>query len=463
MYGAATALLVLPIIALGPLFGFMAQSLLLDMTLTCFMTIAVVAVWFGWSSLVAHRRDSQPPPPTPDDRRPSTTSWYRVAYVAAALATMVKGPVAAVLIALIAIAFLLVQGGWRALRPALDWRGCAIALAITLPWFVLVSWRNPEFVHFFVVEQHIARYLWTTEHGEPIWFFLPVIPLALGPWGLLIVLDPLLLRAALAPRGWSAATRLLVIWAGVIVLIFSVSVSKLLTYVLPAMPPLAILAARALVLGVAEGRAAGLRRLAVLFMIAAPLLSLCGVILPRVGSHFRLPLMAPYFLAGGPVLLVTGWCIRAALQRRRLHLALAAVAIGWLAGFAVAVAGRGVANDYRSIGLAARAAMLPQDRLALYGNFVQSIGFYSTRRPIMIGYRGELDFGARHGDHDAWFLDGLPDLRREWAGPGRLFVVINRKDLEHLDPPLDPTPIVIATKDKKMLVVNRPPAGAGAQ
>jgi hypothetical protein len=373
---------------------------------------------------------------------------------------MVKGPVAAMLIAMIAIAFLLVQGGWRALRPALDWRGAALAVAIIMPWFILVSWRNPEFVHFFVVEQHIARYLWTTEHGEPIWFFVPVIPLALGPWGLLLLLDPALLRGALAPRGWSVATRFLVIWAGIIVVFFSLSISKLLTYVLPAMPAIAILAARALVLGVAAGRAAGVARLAVLLMLGGPVLSLCGVILPRVGSHFRLPLMAPYFIAGGPVLLATGWCMRTALQRRRLPLALATLTIGWVAAFAVAVAGRGVANEYRGIGLAARAAMRPDDRLALYGNFVQSIGFYSTHRPIMIGYRGELDFGARHGDHDGWFLDGLPELRREWAGPGRLFLVINRKDLERLDPPLDPTPIVIAAKDKKMLVVNRTPAGA---
>jgi hypothetical protein len=91
---------------------------------------------------------------------------------------------------------------------------------------------------------------------------------------------------------------------------------------------------------------------------------------------------------------------------------------------------------------------------------VQSIGFYSTHRPIMIGYRGELDFGARHGDHDAWFLDGLPDLRRKWADHGRLFLVINRKDLERIEPPLDPAPILIAAKDKKMLVVNRPPAAS---
>ena len=92
---------------------------------------------------------------------------------------------------------------------------------VALPWFVLVSWRNPEFVHFFVVDQHLARYLWTHEHGEPIWFYLPLIPVSLGPWTLMLVFDPPLVRAALAPRTWTVPTRFLVIWTAAIIVFFA--------------------------------------------------------------------------------------------------------------------------------------------------------------------------------------------------------------------------------------------------
>lgn len=428
MYGASTALLTLPIIAIGPLFGFMAQVLVLDMALTWFMTLALAAIW---------------------------GNRYRLAYVATALAILAKGPVAAILVGGIAFIFLLLHGGWPALRRALDGRGILLALAISLPWFLLVSWRNPEFVHFFVVDQHLERYLWTVEHGEPIWFFVPVIPLALGPWGLMLVLDPALLRAVLAPKSWSVPTRFLVIWAAVIVVFFSLSTSKLLTYVLPAMPPLAILTARALLLEVARGRRTPLARLAWLLMIAGPVLGIVGAVLPLTSSHWRAPLIAPYLIAGGPLVLVIGWATRRVLDRRGAFAALGVVAVGWLMVFALAVSGRGAANEYRNLGLAvATLATRPDDRVALYGSFTQSIGYYSQRRVAMIGGCGELRLANLQSDFATWFWP-VEQVRGEWEAPGRLFLVINRKDLGLFDPPLDPPPTILASKGKKVLVVNR--------
>jgi len=444
-YGTATALLTLPILGLGPLFGFLAQILTLDMSLTFFMTAAMVAVWFGWSSAMA----------TSGAEPPSARGWYRIAYVATALAVLVKGPVAAVLVGGAALLFLTLHGGWRAVRPALDWRGAALALLVLLPWHVLVSWRNPEFVHFYVVEQHLARYLWTREHGEPIWFFLPAIPVALGAWGLMLLFDPPLLRAALAPRSWTPATRFLVIWAAVIVVFFSLSTSKLVTYVLPAIPPLAILTARTIVLGCANGRTAGLSRLAWLLLIAGPLMGLCGVLLPLVHHHWRAPLVVPHLLAGGALLLATGWLIRRELGHGRVYAALGVLAVGWYAMMAVAVTTRAVANEYRALGLSARAAMQPDDRLAMYNHVTQGIPFYAQRRVIMVRNIGELKFGSEQGDQSGWFWRNDDDLRREWAAPGRLFLVINRSELHEISPPLDPRPTVVAVKGKKVLVVNR--------
>jgi 4-amino-4-deoxy-L-arabinose transferase-like glycosyltransferase len=437
MYGVSTALLTLPIIAVGPLFGFMTENLVLDMSLTFFMTLTMVAVWRGFGAAPGRGR-----------------AWYRLGYAALAGAVLVKGPVAAVLAVASAVLFLAVHGGWRAVRPLFDWRGAALALALVAPWFIAVSWRNPEFVHFFVVEQHIARYLWTTEHGEPMWFFLPVLPLALAPFGLALVFDPLLLRAALAPRSWSVPTRFLVIWAGVIVGFFSLSTSKLLTYVLPALPPLAILTARALLLGIAEGRTAGLARVAWLFLLGGPVMSLCGVILPMAALHWRIELLSPALLAGGPVLMAMGWSTRLFLNRGRPLAALVALSVGWLAVFAIAVAGRGIANNYRYLAQAVRAVAGPEDRVALYGSFTQSIGFYNARRVIMIGSCGELRFGSLQGDQHRWFWP-VDELHGEWAAPGRLFLIINRKDFDALDPPLDPPPRIVAQQRHKLLVVNR--------
>lgn len=432
LYDAPTALLATAMLAWGPLFGFLSIVLTLDMGLTACLTAAMVAVWQAWSR--------------GGDRR-----WVRVAYVATALGILVKGPVAAVLVGGATFLFLLAHGGWRALRPWFDWRALALAAVIVLPWFLLVGWRNPEFWDFFIVDQHLRRYTSTREHGEPVWFFLPVVLGGLAPWSLALACDPLLLRGALDPRRWTPATRFLALWAGVILVFFSLSVSKLATYALPALPPLAILGARTLLWGVARERTVGLQRAALLLLVAGPVLGLVAAVLPYVNQHFRTPLVVPYLFAAAVPLALTGFATGRLLAARRPYAALVAFSAGWLLVFAVAVSGRGVANEYRSLGLAARAAARPGDRLVLYRNFVHSVLYYSGQRWVMVGGAGELTFGSKQGDQSAWFWKADDDLYREWSGPGRMLMLVNRAHLEHLRPHLDPPPIEIAA-DRKSVV-----------
>src|SRR6185369_6076844 len=310
-------------------------------------------------------------------------------------------------------------------------------------------------VHFFVVDQHIARYLWTEEHGEPIWFYLPLLAPALGPWGIALLFDPRLLGAVWPPRAWSPAVRFLVLWAAVIIAFFSLSTSKLVTYMLPALPPMAILGARGWQHAMRVGRIAGLARLAWGLLVVGPIMSAGGAVLPLVVAHWRMPLIAPALIAGGPILFATGWLMRRWLAQSRPFAAYAALAAGWFALLAVAMSGRLAANEYRALGVAARAAMRSDDRLAIYGSYVQSVPFYSGRRAIMIIGAGELTFGSQQGDQSAYFWPSLDVLRREWAGPGRLFLVVKRSDLERFDPPLNPAPRFLAEKQDKLLVVNR--------
>ncbi|MDX2166243.1 MAG: glycosyltransferase family 39 protein [Deltaproteobacteria bacterium] len=446
LYGGAVALLAVALLALSPLFGVLAVVLTLDMPLTAFMTAAMCAAW----------RALAPPETDAAARDASARRWVRVTYAATALAILVKGPVAAVLLGAIVFVFALARGGGRGLLLWLDWRGFAVAAAIALPWFVLVGLRNPEFFHFFVVDQHLTRYTSTREHGEPPWFFLPVLPLALAPWGLALLFDPGALRPAWDPRTWAPGTRFCALWAVVIVAFFSLSASKLLTYVLPAMPPLAILCARAVLWSAERGRVAGLVRVGWLLLVGGLVLGFCAAVLPQFNPHFRIQLLAPFLAAGAVPMAATGWLTGRCAARGRASAALLALGAGWALLFAVVLAGRSAANEYRPLALAARAAMTPDDRLALYHKYVQGMPYYTGRRVVFVGRGSELKFGSQQGDHAQWFWRDDADLVREWAAPGRLFVLLNRSDLDSLRPQLDPAPIEIATKDKKVLVKNRP-------
>jgi 4-amino-4-deoxy-L-arabinose transferase-like glycosyltransferase len=445
LYGESAALLAVALLAVSPLFGILAVVLTLDMPLTAFMTAAMCA---AWGALAA----SGPDAPAYDA---SARRWVRVTYAATALAILVKGPVAAVLLGAIVFVFAVAQGGVRGLRAWLDWRAFALAALIALPWFMLVGLRNPEFFHFFVVDQHLTRYTSTREHGEPLWFFLPVLPVALAPWALVLLFDPGALRRAWDPRSWAPGTRFCALWAAVIVVFFSLSASKLLTYVLPAMPPLAILCARAVLWGVERGRVAGLVRVGWLLLVGGLVMGFCAAILPQFNSHYRVQLIAPFLAAGALPMAATGWITGRYATRGRPTAALLALGIGWTLVFAVALTGRSAANDYRPLALTARAAMAPEDRLALYHKYVQGMAYYTGRRVVFVGRGSELKFGSQQGDHSQWFWREDADLLREWAAPGRLFVLLNRTDLDRLRPQLDPAPIEIAVKDKKVLIKNR--------
>jgi len=437
MYGRREAVLAGLILATAPLYVILGQTLTLDMALTFFVSAGLAAVWFG------HKQG---------DRR-----WYRVTWIAVAGGILVKGPVAAVLVGMPALVFLLIHGGWRALRPVIDVRGAAVATLIVLPWFVLVSWRNPEFVDFFIVDQHLKRFLWTTEHREPFWFFLPMLPALFFPWGLLPVLDPQLWWRDRSWRGWSESTRFLALWAAAVVGFFSLSASKMITYVLPASLPIAILLARMLVRGLDQGRTDGLRRVGWLLLLAGLATGLAGGLVPFFSSHRRVPLIVPYLYLGGLLLAATGFATRAALRSRYPRLPLVAFSAGALGLMALCSAGHSLANTYRELGRAAASSMRPGDRLAVYRHLVHGITFYSRHRVIMVRGRGELRFGSEQGNQEAYFWPDDDALRREWAEDGRLFLVINRKELDAFQPPLDPPPRLVASEGKKVLVVNAGP------
>ena len=56
-------------------------------------------------------------------------------------------------------------------------------LAVTVPWFVVVSRRNPDFRQFFFVHEHFARYLTdVSDRVQPWWYFVPFVLLVLLPW-----------------------------------------------------------------------------------------------------------------------------------------------------------------------------------------------------------------------------------------------------------------------------------------
>jgi hypothetical protein len=208
-----------------------AHAAATDMPLAACFAIALLA-WYAWY----------------ETRRQIDLAAF---YIFLALGTLAKGPVAPALAAVIILLFIVVKRDWLTIPRTLWIPGIALYLAVTLPWYIAVQLRNPEFFRVFILEHNLARFsTGVYHHPQPFWFFLPVFLLAMMPWAFALIL-------AVAERGrliWSEGKQafsspedswplFLLLWMFVPILFFSASQSKLPGYILPAVPAGALLVA----------------------------------------------------------------------------------------------------------------------------------------------------------------------------------------------------------------------------
>ena len=115
--------------------------------------------------------------------RAAERGWMMAAWAAMALAVLSKGLIGVVL----PLGTLLAYALWHRQSGALarlHWLpGLALFGAITAPWFVLAARANPDFFEFFFLHEHFQRFTSTVHNrAGPIWYFLPILALAVGPW-----------------------------------------------------------------------------------------------------------------------------------------------------------------------------------------------------------------------------------------------------------------------------------------
>jgi 4-amino-4-deoxy-L-arabinose transferase-like glycosyltransferase len=204
-------------------FFLLARAAVTDMTLAVTLTLALLGL-FAWAQTGRGR-------------------WMVLAGAMTGLAALTKGPVALVLVGVQAIGYLLLtRQAKRLLSPAL-WGGFALCLVVGLPWYlVMVHLHGQLFIQGFLEANNVTRYL-QAEHKEtsnPFYYFA-IFPVFFFPWTLLL---PSLLIAAGARKRLSQSTLFLVLWSVLVFGFFSISQTKLVTYIFPMFPAVAILVGR---------------------------------------------------------------------------------------------------------------------------------------------------------------------------------------------------------------------------
>ncbi|HUB79784.1 MAG TPA: glycosyltransferase family 39 protein [Bryobacteraceae bacterium] len=168
-------------------------------------------------------------------------AWLPWVAALLALGVLSKGPVALALAWPIAVPWKspFRQGLGANIRTLLRPWVVLPFLLIALPWYALCTLANGRaFLADFFWKHNVERMLSSTavgNHGQPIWYFGPVLLALLLPWTPLL---PLVLRRSL----YADPGRLfLLVWAALWLVFFSISANKLPSYILPMIPAAAVL------------------------------------------------------------------------------------------------------------------------------------------------------------------------------------------------------------------------------
>ncbi|MGD1148455.1 MAG: glycosyltransferase family 39 protein [Thermoanaerobaculaceae bacterium] len=407
--------------ALGtsPLWVGTARLATLDMTVTFFLTATLACFWFAQEA---------------EDGRRRLLAWHGM-FAAAALAVLAKGLIGIVIPGAVVFLYLLATRQWVVLKRVPWVTGIVLFFAIAAPWHVLAASRNPDFLWFYFVHEHLLRYATPiAERHEPFWYFLAVVVLGCAPWsGLLPSAARLLpwrrVREGLAEHRGEA---FLLIWAAFVVVFFSVSQSKLIPYVLPALPPLAALVG-VLIDRLWDGRLAASRWETAGLVAGGVLAALYGAafVWAGLGKIDRLGLggvVSPDLLVPGALVLAVALLAAAsAFGRAWNRRVLALFAAGCCVGAAVQVVAPLVARERSSKTVAERLRpeLRPGDLIFAYRCFPESLPVYLERTVGVAACEGELAFGISHlnGAERKERFPTAEQFRDLWESDRRVFVV----------------------------------------
>ena len=269
--------------------------------------------------------------------------------------------------------------------------GAAVFLAVAVPWFAaMVATHGTAYLDRFFVGENFERFA-TDKYNDrrPIWFYVPILLAGLAPWSPFVFLGiPTIRRVLKRERRAADAEWRAVLWAAVPFLFYTLSIGQQPRYILPVLPPLALLVAHMLVtridkssalaaIGAARQRnlalaicatisAVGLIVLAVLLYRARPLLFALSPTSGLIGTAV--------IVAASVGLIVVAWFARHTL----LPAALAAASVATLLALNYSVYSAAGLEPVQRMARLYASERQNNEPSATYKAFVRNLVFYTN-------------------------------------------------------------------------------------
>jgi 4-amino-4-deoxy-L-arabinose transferase-like glycosyltransferase len=285
---------------------------------------------------------------------------------------------------------------------------------------------NPEFPGFFFIHEHFTRFL-THVHRrvEPWWYFVPILLAGLLPWTVT--------AAAAVRQSWRAGARatsfdpgrFLVIWFATVFVFFSLSGSKLPSYILPMFPAAALVIGRYLTQASPRAVAWQLAPMALIGLALSVITPFVHVarkseVPQELYAHYAIWLQVAGAVGGAGAMAA----IVLALRKRAVA-AVATAALGALLCTQLAVAGHDSLNYVTSAyHLAQKIKPVLRPDVPFYSvrTYEQTLPFYIGRTLTLVEFADELEFGLEQ-EPDLW-VPTLAEFEQRWVSHDDAFAVM---------------------------------------
>jgi 4-amino-4-deoxy-L-arabinose transferase-like glycosyltransferase len=438
LFGAEAGAYAALVLASSLLYVLIAHVNTLDMGVTVLMTGGLVGF------LLAQRAQVS----AAENRR-----WMLLAWAMLALAVLSKGLMGLVLPAATLTLYIIVQRDWALLRRLHLGKGIALFLLIAAPWFIWVSIANPEFARFFFVHEHVERFLTTTHRrDQPAWYFIPILLAGTLPWTV-TMLDAL--ARAWPPAAPAAAfqpRRFLLIWTVFIYLFFSVSSSKLPSYILPIFPALALLAGERITTMPARLL---FKQLIAVALVALACLLLAPFTVRLASDEVPYALYAAYshwLIAAAAVLTAGSALALYCALRQRVATAVVGLALSGLIAAQLALTGHEALAPASSSYYLVRTIqpyLKPGVPFYSVGTYEQTLPFYIKRPVTLVAFLDEMEFGVRQ-EPQRWLPD-LDSFERAWRSHDYALAIMDKDMYRKLAQ--SGLPMQVIAQDTRRIVV----------
>ena len=362
-------------------------------------------------------------------------------YASAALATLTKGLIGFLVTGAVMFLWLLIFNQWRRLRPFYLPTGAILFLAIAVPWHLLAAQRSDAWAHFYFIHEHWERFITTVGHDryQPWWYFIPVVLGGIFPWmGFLWPAVRDALAGGWARRHENARAWFFVLWAGFIFLFFSKSHSKLIPYILPVFPPLAVLLGAWISRVVTEDARPRLRAGVWIYSLVATGLGLglaYAMLRPGIIRHAaQLQALRADGLYCAFVLLVSAGAVHWLWRNRHaftVFLTMAAAVMVLL--LALADSQDKIARPgTRELAYLFKAHAKPGEKVYHYAEYFHDFSYYAECETGVVGNVGELELPIDPAAQASGRFIEEPEFRRQWTGADRIWAVARKTETAKL-------------------------------